>query len=492
MRPTLYHEASSAFGQLGQAAVSVLITRPAGEPWYVVIDRNADDPLLYETDREDVARKMANQFATLGDLGQVAQSLLSLNKEIFLVSMLDIAQSRDGLKLIDPEMIRGSSVAQFDLDEDTLARNAHWGLWLQAMALVPELANRPKSLIYSFPHETLVKDEDGSRVDHDETYVLLEIDWGVAKPKGISIHVLDEDYVLNGEPLHKTLYAISMSPKHEVFYETPGELEWELPSLKEMPYFSQLRKPEQTNRIIAYEGGKVLESLCHTHPWLLERDAQGNVVPLRVQQVPEYLDFDEKVLRDDHHLLSSIYLTSLLEQQARTKVINQQRAQGIAMGQTVDGQTFTKVLDDGHGVVVEAAYDKSTPNTIGACDWLSYRIWAHGELVMDVRPGNKELYEARVVSISPIGGPIGRDAPLVLTDQQVGDLLATALSPVDLEEGARDARLPQRVLDFLESSLCEELAGDANDLESGEAHLVGGVIQRPQEDRDNDDAPELR
>lgn len=497
MRPTLYHEASSAFGfgQAAQAAVSVLITRPAGEPWYVVIDRNADDPVLYETDREDDARLMADRFAAVRDLGLVANSLLSSDKEIYLAGPLAVTSSSDGLALIEPEMLKGSTSVRMDknLDTDALADNEHWQRWLLAMERVPQLASRPKTMIYSFPRETLVREEEeGARVDYENVYVLLNIEWGVNKLEKISIHVLDEKFELNGEELDETLYGISRSPEHEVCYESPQQLEWELPTLRDMPLFGQLRKPDQTHRIIAYEGGKVLESLCKTHPWLLEQDAQGNPVPLRVQQVPEFLDFSDQALRDDHHLLASIYLSSLLEQHVRSKVIGQQRLQGVEMGQTVDGQTFNKVFADEQGVVVEAAYDKTTPNVIGTRDWLSYRIWVDGELVMDVRPGNKELYDARLVSISPVGGPVGRDALLELTDQQVGSLLGTALSPVDHEEGARDALLPQRVLDFLASSSCERLTMDVDDLESGAAHLVGGVIQRNQESTEIDDSPELR
>jgi hypothetical protein len=170
---------------------------------------------------------------------------------------------------------------------------------------------------------------------------------------------------------------------------------------------------------------------------------------------------------------------------AREEIIAQQRKNGIKEEQVMpDGRQFVNVAEFDGTTVVEAMFDKTTPNTIGTREWLNYRIWVDGELVMDVQPGNQEQYAARIVSISPSQNRLEFGIENI-TPKQVGDLVCTALVPLySDDEGAQrstDRNLPQRVKDFLNSDYAELLTSQAQELESGEATLVDGKYFRPDE-----------
>ncbi|SFF33660.1 hypothetical protein SAMN04489711_1363 [Paracidovorax wautersii] len=324
MRPNLLHEATSAYGEHSLSAIAVMVTHPAParEPWYVVFDKKRALP-LYETDLAEEAIDRADRLTAISDLGQAAAALLKSDKNLYLVSPFDVSQSPDGLQLITDAMARGSASLVFGQDSgftDVLEDNPYWEALRSAINAAPELSSRPKSVIFSTAEQLLLRDEEGIRTDTTDVYVLMQIEWQGTAPVSARLTVLDEDYPVNGKALYEHLYEMSHSPECEIWYESPEELAtWEMATLKAMPLFSQLRKPEHTHRVLAYEGGPMMKSLVKTHPWLLEKDGDGKAVPLRVKIVPDDEEFGEDALRKDHHLLASAYLTGVLEQDGRDK-----------------------------------------------------------------------------------------------------------------------------------------------------------------------------
>lgn len=321
MRPNLLHEATSAYGEHSASAIAVMVTHPAParEPWYVVFDKKQALP-LYETDLATEAIDRADRLAAVSDLGQAATALLKGDKNLYLVSPFDVDQSGDGLQLITDAMARGRASVTFDQNFDLLEDNPHWEALRTALNSAPELSRRPRSVIFSTSEQLLLRDEDGLRTDTADVYVLMQIEWRGTAPVGARLTVLDEDYPVNGKALYEHLYEMCHSPEREIWYESPEELaNWEMATLNAMPLFSQLRKPEHTHRVLAYEGGAMMKSLAKTHPALLEKDGDGKAVPLRVKVVPADEEFGEDALRRDHHVLASAYLTGVLEQDAMAK-----------------------------------------------------------------------------------------------------------------------------------------------------------------------------
>lgn len=77
-------------------------------------------------------------------------------------------------------------------------------------------------------------------------------------------------------------------------------------------------------------------------------------------------------------------------------------------------------------------------------------------------------------------------AEFSMTSDQIGELLATALSESSDQE---ETALPARVAKFLRSSRCEELQGDGQAIESGEAVIENGKLLR-REETDDEAQPE--
>jgi hypothetical protein len=183
----------------------------------------------------------------------------------------------------------------------------------------------------------------------------------------------------------------------------------------------------------------------------------------------------EAGLKDDQYFIAAIFLMDQLTIAARAEIIKEQQSQGIHLGQVTQRGQFVKVAEFESGVVLEAMFDRSTPNLIGTRDWLNYRLWVEGELVLDVHPDNAIQYQERTVSISPVGGPLD-PSDFSMTSDQIGMMLDTALSEADMEEG--ESELPRRVAMFLKSPMCDELQGDAQAIEMDEAYIEDGKLVR--------------
>lgn len=473
MRPYFSYDAQSAFQDLGQSSISVLVTYPAGQEWYVIMDKKTATP-LFEGDDAKEARTMADQFAAIADLAYLGQILESSDTQRYIDSSLDATVSEDGLPLIPPTMVNARTSIDFGTAfERAKEGNPQWNAWTEACckALLP---SRSRMLLLGYEQKTPVEDNGESSFNYRDVVVLARIDWGVTAngdqvPKAIEIQVLDERYDLNGTPLSRLLHDIQMSPKGDVWIEGEDEMNDWLETTSRMPLFRLHRKPEQSERIYAHEGGPVLEFLAKHRPWLVEKDDQGHPIPLRVVQVPAYENFDEAGLLRDQNFVAACFFGDQLERAERAKIIQlQQRQQFVQPAQTVPAGTFVKVAELDDGVVLEAMHDRKSQE---GRDWLNYRLWVKGELVLDVHPGNPALYASRVAGLSPIDGPVD-PANLVLSPRQVGSLLGLATSPPVGEE--EEQGLPVRVVRFLESYCCENLQESARALEEGEATIEAG------------------
>lgn len=470
MSPYFSYEAPSAFGDLSQSSIGVLVTNPAGHEWYVIMDKKSAMP-LFETDSLNEAKEMADAHAAISDLAFFVRSLADESAIVYVESSLGTAVTNDGLQVIPDAMIRSGASANIgEAITRAAASSRHWETWDNGTSA---LASHPRSLVFSMDMKVPPSDDEGTHMEYSQVIVMAEMDWSINDLRKIDLKVLDGDYKVNGKPLHRLLHEIEISPDNEVWIESPDELEDWIGVTERMPLFTALHKPDR-GRIYAYEGGPVLKSIAATRPWMVEKDAEGNPVPLRIREALDYEVFNEEGLKDDQHFLASIFLQDQLAAEARAKLIKAQEGLGITPGQVTPQGTFVKVAEIDSDVTLEAMFDRKTPNIIGTRDWLNYRLWVSGELVLDVHPGNPSLYPARTVGISPMQGAVDPEN-FSLTSEQVGDLLATALVEVDPDD---DQGLPERVIRFLQSSRCEELNGDAQALEAGEAVIEGGKLVR--------------
>lgn len=486
MTPYFSYEAPSAFKDFSHSAIAVLVTFPAENEWYVIMDKKSALP-LFETDSPSEAKTMAEQFAKISDLAFLSTILSDKNSVRYVEGSLSCSMSRDGLNAIPDNMVQSAVTIAFDGDmERATENNNQWTTWEASRDTI--LSNQPRTLVFGFDTKVEERGDDGVELVTQHVIMLAEMDWGISDLKKIDLKMLDGDHVVNGEPLRRLLWHVESSPKHEIWVETADELDDWRSITDQMPLFQAYHKPEQSTRIYAYEGGQVLEKIAATRPWLVEKDAQGNPVPLRIVEAPAYQDFGEKGLKEDQQFIAAVFLGDALTDAARKDVIEAQRTHGIEFGQVTPHGQFVKVAELEAGVVLEAMFDRTTPNIIGTRDWVNYRLWIEGELVLDVHPGNAAQYAERMVSISPLGGPALDSTKFSMTSDQIGDLLATALSEsADPED---NEVLPERVANFLHSGLCEELQGDAQDIERGDAVIENGKFVRLKSP-DAEDAPEF-
>lgn len=473
MTPYFSYEAQSAFGAQSPSAIGVLVTFPAAHEWYVVMDKKLANP-LFETDSLDEANKMAERYSAISDLAFLAKALSDTTAVRYVETSLDCSVSHDGLDLIPAAMIR--SAASFKLD-DAFHRaaegNEQWNSWVEQRDEV--LAHRPRSLVFSFDQKSEVQYEEGPELETKRVYFMAELDWGITDLKGATLKALDGDFVINGQPLSRFLHEIEISPENELWVHDDDEVADWIGVTQRMPLFTQFHNPELKSRIYAYEGGPVLESIAQTRPWMVEKDGEGNPIPLRIVKALDHQVVSEAGLKDDQHFIAAIFLMDQLTIAARAEIIKEQQSQGIHLGQVTQRGQFVKVAEFESGVVLEAMFDRATPNLIGTRDWLNYRLWVEGELVLDVHPDNAIQYKERTVSISPVGGPLDPSA-FSMSSDQIGQLLYTALAEADMEEG--ESELPRRVAMFLKSPMCEELQGDAQAIEMDEAYIADGKLVR--------------
>ena len=240
------------------------------------------------------------------------------------------------------------------------------------------------------------------------------------------------------------------------------------------PLFTKFCSHIGNKPVFIFEGGQALLDLANRRPWMVEKGSVGEPLPLRVAELSEIDDFSNEGMLKAARDLCSMALHDRMTELARAQVAAKQNADGITLGQVMeDGRQFAtvaKILD----LTLEALFEKTTPNIIGNREWLSYRVWVEGELVMDVSPNNPAL-SSRLVSLSPMRGLLHGDVAQ-MSSEQCGELLSTLLiDPNELGHGNKAGEMPPRVLRFLQSGDADDYRSGAQDLEGGRATLVDGV-----------------
>ncbi len=252
-------------------------------------------------------------------------------------------------------------------------------------------------------------------------------------------------------------------------------------------YFAAAKeKPELRESAMVLEGGEALKVLARSRPWMVEKNADGQALPLRITKPSVLVDGLEEGAERDAQFISSLVMRDELTRIVRAKVIAKEQSEGVTLEQTLDdGRKFVKVA---HvlGADLEVAYEKTTPNIIGTRDWGCYRLWVEGELVLDVSPANKAMHQARIASLSPMTGRIWNDPNW--SGEAVGELLSIALTEIGAgdDEDSIDYTLPQRVQDFLSSAYAEDLRSAAQDMEQGGFFVNGRYVNEPTEQHEDE------
>lgn len=474
---------TSAFQKFNPQTYGVINVQPEGKDWFVIAEQASMNPVFETGDcKEAIAR--AHALAQAKDLDFWAGWMENEKTcELFYQGAL-LTQSTDGLPLI-PQSIVDSSL---EVEERTLPPpedaipgeyNAlhYWGNFATAMGLHGNT---------SFVACIEIPEDHPAAKDDSNVWVLVSKvrSHDMPDPSTIRIEVLNPNQQVFGkESLYDILWEHRASQTHSWVLDGPDDFAdeegYHFKYLKrECPLYLEHHDPAtQRAHVFIHEGGKIMEALAKTRPWMVAKDKQGNPLPLRISPISGLLDEPTEEGADKQtRFLSSIAIHDKLTACAREAVIAQQAKGGITREQVMsDGRQFKHVATI-RDLDVEVMFDKTAPNVIGTREYLNYRIWVQGELVMDVHPDNPVQYNARRLSLSPMGGEL-QDDVTAISDSQCGELIATALSELSADEGSPDLLLPERVKAFLRSSYADEIQGDANALEEGQAHLVKGVFQ---------------
>ncbi len=493
----------SIFGDLNPHGFSVIRTTPAGNDWFVAIDEECMLP-IFESESAAEAQQVAAWHMQVRDLGFIAHNILDRKG---LISRLyvgeDLTKSDDGLDLVVADIVKATTnVVQSDGFKATAQDfNPDWKDWVRFCENADAMEGVSGKDCVVLEFEALIPKTAQPEIGDDDTRevcIMLTFDksnrFAASSGRGVEVRVLNTvaefgDEHRLGEIFHE--FRSSSMQQSAILDERDIAEENDFYT-RSMPLYLQHAQndPEKRNRVIALEGGKALEKLAATRPWMVEKDAAGNPMPLRIDKASTYRDVDEVQATAQAEWISSIVIRDQLTECVRKIAIAAQQRQDLQREQVMDdGKQFHKVARI-LSADLEVMYDKTTPNTLGTRDWLCYRLWVEGELVLDVHPSNPVQYAARSCSLSPVRGSMDRYAP-VLTDEQVGELLSLALTPIDAagDGDPEGDKLPQRVKDFLVSLFAEELGSEAISLEQGEAILQDGVVI--QLEKSDDDEKEL-
>lgn len=481
---------TSAFPKLNPRTYGVINVQPEGKDWFVIAEQASMDPVFECGDGKEAVQR-ATELAQTMDLAFWAEWMDDARRcEVQYQGSL-LTESADGLSLIPRSIVEAEvevpvrPVPDEPIDGEYGAMR-QWECFAQAMGLE---GNTSFLACVEVPAQHPIKQET------DEVFVLVSKyrNLDTSGQASIRIEVLDPNkQVFGKQSLYDVLREYRASEINSWVLNGPEDYEdesgYNFKYLKrECPLYLSHHNPEtQRERVFIHEGGAVMEALAATRPWMVEKDKEGKALPLRISPISEILDKPTEEYADKHgRFLSSIVIRDKLTAYAREAVIAKQAAEGITREQVMpDGRQFKKVATI-RDLDLEVMFDKKVPNTIGTREFFNYRVWVEGELVMDVHPGNKEHYNARRVSLSPMGQPLEYDVTSI-SDSQCGELLGTALTELQTDEDSSDQFLPERVKAFLRSSYVDEMQGDARALEEGEAKLVNGVFEDPETHQDVD------
>lgn len=486
---------TSVLGDLNPKGFSVIRTTPAGSDWFVAVDEETMAP-IHESESLAEVEEIARWHMQARDLAFIAWS--AGQQQAFLSRRYvgsDLTKSEDGLPLITADMVMASSklVVNEAFKTNALNFNNDWRQWVEfrenSETMADTLGQESVMLDFSVPTPNV---EDAA-AEQRVIVILLNFDKSsrYSAQGGVEMLVIKPEAALSkGMRLLDVLAQYDKETIKRAAIADEQEISTEQKFFaKEMPLYFQFAQKDASNRhqVIALEGGKVLEDLALMRPWMVEKDEAGQALPLYISRGADFREVTEDQAEHDAGWLSSIVIRDKVTQIKRKGVVAAQQAAGLVLGQVMpDGRAFKSVAKFDNAEL-EVMYDKTTPNTLGTRDWLCYRLWVEGELVLDVHPGNPAQYHARVASPSPMQ-PFDHDDP-VLSEDQVAELLDLALTEVDADGQTESLdsylhdKLPQRVQDFLESDAAESLKLLANDLREGKAEIENGIFKSlPQEE----------
>lgn len=473
-RPSICHEAASAFGPLSGNRILVLETHPHEGAHYVVVDRKNVVP-LFDTSEIDLAKRVADRYSALADMSMLVEGLNSKVADVYLYTDSNVASSREGLPLLSQGLSLAEQTVTAASDvRDTVDDEIEWpGLNAMAQAIAEKCESnpRPQTLVFSFYTPIVVQEEEGPSFESERAYIHLGLDWDDnGDIKSAKITLLDEDCQIDGRPFYKLLYSIDASPAHEVWYEDAEEKSDWMDQIERMPHFSQIHEQYPDARVFAYEGGDVLRHIAsRPDASQLVVQQEGEYIPLRVVHVPQGTEFSERVMRNDQQQMASLFLQDRLYAHEHKCLMDEQKARGFAMGQAVGGSSFSNIASFSGKVVLEAAVQPQIDEAQTSRMWLSYRLWVNDLLVMDVQPSNEALYAERGITL-----PTSESQ--TLSSVQIGQLLQHALTV----EPTTNAQTADRSLlqNFLQSDLADRLRLKAAKLVANEAHIENGGYVR--------------
>lgn len=482
----------SIFGNLNPLGFSVIRTTPAGKDWFVAVDQKTMRP-IWEGDERSEVEQVAEWNMQVRDLAFIADHANNDRPDVDrLYSGFDLTKSQDGLNLILPKMVLGTSTIDVS-DKFTAAAaelNKDWSNWLVFRHAARVLASTPANECVVIEFEVNVPD---AGLDDPKTQsVTVKLDFDRinqinTSKGGVTISRLDTRLNENGYKLKSVFDRYAQHTMQSTPVESSHDFQVLVDHFKTyMPLYAAHAQGDvsKQEKVIVLEGGKVLEELALKRPWMVEKDQGGKALPLRISTVLTPEDATEDAVEKEACFISSVVVRDKLTELVRQKVIETQRAAGFVSEQVMpEGRQFKQVADL-LGSKLEVMYDRTTPNTLGTRDWLSYRLWVEGELVLDVHPSNELQYAARTASLSPMM-PIDWADPQP-SAEQVAEILDMALTDVGAsgDEDSPDYRLPPRVQDFLGSSFADDLRLAANDLREGNATLENGVFTEVEQDED--------
>lgn len=134
---------------------------------------------------------------------------------------------------------------------------------------------------------------------------------------GIDVRHLDSNYTFaHGRTLIQHVQDVHLSPVHQVFIESEDDsIDW-LEVIQAMPLYRQtVGAPENLRRVYVQEGGPVLEYLRLNKPWVVETNADGLPIALRICRVGIDEAFNEEGLQRDIQRMAGLFLEDALQKE---------------------------------------------------------------------------------------------------------------------------------------------------------------------------------
>lgn len=470
---------ASIFGNKNPQTFSVIKTRPFGKDWYVVVDHVSKRP-GWEGEDFLTARKIAESNMQISDLAFIANCAIN-NSSSFAKKFdgPDLRLSEDGLEILSEKLVKNSFSVSFDetVINYAVELNKDWKVFndflFQTFGYV-ESENNDRCILIEFSSES---NNDCNLLPNYQ--VLLNLAAGTQHAIGV-VFINNDDYGSIRQEFQRTLNQCFPDSISGVIVDEVYQGDKFNP---EIPLLEKVKEKLIGSRFVAIQGGRALQVLADRKPWMVEVDADGLPLPLRIQVLDAdegVKDFGEAAFEKIRIDTSAIAVRECLTDLIRNDVIKAQEKVGITMGQAMgNGRAFSLAFESPK-FALEIMVDKVMHDLPGGRrTWLNYRLWVEGELVLDVHPGNAAQYKYGSYSPGPRAAVGLDEASPTLLPADLGEMLSAVLtSPSELDyddDVAMKAALrevPRRVLWFFDSQVAEEIRSIADDLREGALIIV--------------------